>query len=73
MGGAILIVFGVLLLTGNVDVISAHISNWLRDLHLEPALDELSPLGRRVPGDRRGDAAPVRRLGPRLAPEPRPP
>jgi cytochrome c-type biogenesis protein len=34
VGGAILIVFGVLLLTGNVDVVSAHISTWLRDLHL---------------------------------------
>ena len=35
VGGAILIVFGILLLTGNVDVISAHISNWLHDLHLD--------------------------------------
>jgi cytochrome c-type biogenesis protein len=35
VGGAILIVFGVLLLTGNVDVISAHVSNWLHDLHLD--------------------------------------
>ncbi len=34
VGGAILIAFGVLLLTGNVDVLSSHISNWLRDLHL---------------------------------------
>jgi cytochrome c-type biogenesis protein len=34
VGGAILIAFGLLLLTGNVDVISAHISGWLRDLHL---------------------------------------
>ena len=34
VGGAILIAFGVLLLTGNVDVLSAHISTWLRDLHL---------------------------------------
>ncbi len=34
VGGAVLIVFGLLLLTGNVNVISAHISNWLRDLHL---------------------------------------
>jgi cytochrome c-type biogenesis protein len=33
-GGVILILFGVVLLTGHVDVISAHISNWLRDLHL---------------------------------------
>jgi cytochrome c-type biogenesis protein len=35
VGGAVLIVFGLLLVTGNVDVISAHISNWLRDLHLD--------------------------------------
>ena len=34
VGGAVLIVFGILLLTGNVDVISAHIAEWLRDLHL---------------------------------------
>ena len=34
VGGVILIAFGVLLLTGNVDVLSAHISTWLRDLHL---------------------------------------
>ena len=34
VGGVILVAFGVLLLTGNVDVLSAHISNWLRDLHL---------------------------------------
>ena len=34
VGGAVLIVFGLLLLTGNVDVVSAHIGNWLRDLHL---------------------------------------
>jgi cytochrome c-type biogenesis protein len=34
VGGAILITFGILLITGNVDVISIHISNWLRDLHL---------------------------------------
>ena len=34
VGGAILIAFGLLLLTGNVDIISAHISTWLRDLHL---------------------------------------
>jgi cytochrome c-type biogenesis protein len=34
LGGAILIAFGVLLLTGNVDVLSSHIANWLRDLHL---------------------------------------
>ncbi len=34
VGGIILVAFGILLLTGNVDVLSAHISNWLRDLHL---------------------------------------
>ena len=34
VGGAILIAFGLLLLTGNVDVVSAHVSTWLRDLHL---------------------------------------
>jgi cytochrome c-type biogenesis protein len=34
VGGLILVAFGVLLLTGNVDIVSAHISNWLRDLHL---------------------------------------
>jgi cytochrome c-type biogenesis protein len=34
VGGAVLVVFGLLLLTGNVDVVSAHISNWLNDLHL---------------------------------------
>lgn len=34
VGGAILVTFGILLVTGNVDVISVHISNWLHDLHL---------------------------------------
>jgi cytochrome c-type biogenesis protein len=34
VGGAVLIAFGILLITGNVDVISIHISNWLHDLHL---------------------------------------
>ncbi len=34
VGGAVLIVFGLLLLTGNVDIVSAHIATWLRDLHL---------------------------------------
>ncbi len=33
-GGAILIAFGLVLLTGHVDVIAAHLSTWLRDLHL---------------------------------------
>ena len=35
VGGVILVVFGLLLLTGNIDVLSAHISTWLRDLHLD--------------------------------------
>jgi cytochrome c-type biogenesis protein len=35
VGGTILVIFGILLLTGNVDVISAHISSWLHDLHLD--------------------------------------
>jgi cytochrome c-type biogenesis protein len=35
VGGVVLVAFGLLLLTGNVDVISAHISDWLRDLHLD--------------------------------------
>ncbi len=35
VGGTVLVVFGILLLTGNVDVISAHISTWLHDLHLD--------------------------------------
>ncbi len=35
VGGVILVAFGILLLTGNVDLLSAHISNWLRDLHLD--------------------------------------
>jgi len=30
----ILMAFGLVLLTHNVDVLSAHISTWLRDLHL---------------------------------------
>ena len=34
VGGVILVTFGILLVTGNVDVISIHISNWLHDLHL---------------------------------------
>jgi len=34
VGGLVLIVFGVLLLTHNVDIVSAHISTWLQDLHL---------------------------------------
>ncbi len=33
-GGAVLIVFGLVLLTGHVDLIAAHLSTWLRDLHL---------------------------------------
>ena len=35
VGGAVLIAFGLLLLTGNVDVISDTIADWLRDLHLD--------------------------------------
>ena len=35
VGGTILVVFGILLLTGHVDVVSAHISHWLHDLHLD--------------------------------------
>ncbi len=34
IGGVILIAFGILLLTHNVSIVSAHISTWLRDLHL---------------------------------------
>src|SRR5664280_2954172 len=34
VGGVVLIVFGLLLATGNVDIVFAHVSNWLRDLHL---------------------------------------
>jgi cytochrome c-type biogenesis protein len=34
VGGAVLIGFGLLLLTGNVGIIADHLSNWLRDLHL---------------------------------------
>jgi cytochrome c-type biogenesis protein len=34
VGGVILVVFGILLLTHNVDVISNHLANWLDDLHL---------------------------------------
>jgi cytochrome c-type biogenesis protein len=34
IGGTVLIIFGALLLTHNVAILSDHISNWLRDLHL---------------------------------------
>jgi cytochrome c-type biogenesis protein len=34
VGGVVLVAFGLLLLTGNVHVISAQVSTWLRDLHL---------------------------------------
>ena len=34
VGGVILMVFGLVLLTHNVDVLSAHISSWMRALHL---------------------------------------
>jgi cytochrome c-type biogenesis protein len=35
IGGAVLIAFGLLLLTGNVHVVSSTVSNWLHDLHLD--------------------------------------
>jgi cytochrome c-type biogenesis protein len=34
IGGTVLILFGLLLLTGHVDVVSSTIGDWLRDLHL---------------------------------------
>jgi cytochrome c-type biogenesis protein len=34
VGGAVLVIFGILLVTGNVDVLSAHISSLLDRLHL---------------------------------------
>jgi len=34
VGGAVLVVFGLLLLSGNVAVLSSHIAGWLNDLHL---------------------------------------
>jgi cytochrome c-type biogenesis protein len=34
VGGIVLVGFGILLVTGNVAVLSAHISTWLEDLHL---------------------------------------
>ena len=34
VGGGILMAFGLVLLTHNVDVLSAHISTWMRALHL---------------------------------------
>jgi cytochrome c-type biogenesis protein len=34
VGGVVLVVFGLLLATGHVDVISSTIGTWLRDLHL---------------------------------------
>ncbi|HEV3282199.1 MAG TPA: cytochrome c biogenesis protein CcdA [Acidimicrobiales bacterium] len=33
-GGAVLVAFGLLLLTGHVGVVSGYIADWLRDLHL---------------------------------------
>lgn len=33
-GGAVLMIFGVLLLTGHVGTVSGYIADWLRDLHL---------------------------------------
>jgi cytochrome c-type biogenesis protein len=35
IGGAVLIAFGLLLLTGHVHVVSSTIANWLHDLHLD--------------------------------------
>jgi cytochrome c-type biogenesis protein len=35
VGGLVLVLFGLLLLTGNVTVVSDHIATWLRDLHLD--------------------------------------
>jgi cytochrome c-type biogenesis protein len=35
VGGVVLVLFGLLLLTGNVSVVSDHIATWLRDLHLD--------------------------------------
>jgi cytochrome c-type biogenesis protein len=35
VGGVVLVLFGLLLLTGNVAVVSDHIATWLRDLHLD--------------------------------------
>ena len=34
-GGLVLVVFGILLLTHNVDIVSSRIAGWLRDLHLD--------------------------------------
>jgi cytochrome c-type biogenesis protein len=34
VGGAVLVAFGLLLLTGHVGVVSGYIADWLRDLHL---------------------------------------
>ncbi len=34
VGGAVLVAFGLLLLTGHVGTVSGYISNWLHDLHL---------------------------------------
>ena len=34
LGGAVLVAFGLLLVTGHVDVVSSTIGDWLRDLHL---------------------------------------
>jgi cytochrome c-type biogenesis protein len=35
VGGVVLVLFGILLLTGNVAIVSDHIATWLRDLHLD--------------------------------------
>jgi cytochrome c-type biogenesis protein len=39
IGGAVLVVFGILLLTGNVAIIADHLSTWFRDLHLDRLSD----------------------------------
>jgi cytochrome c-type biogenesis protein len=39
VGGVVLIVFGLLLLTGNVGIIADHLANWFRDLHLSRLSD----------------------------------
>jgi cytochrome c-type biogenesis protein len=34
VGGAIMVIFGILVLTGQVGILAAHIGGWLNDLHL---------------------------------------
>ena len=77
VGGAVLVVFGILLLTGNVDVISGHISSWLHDLHLtgcRSAERPSAPVRRpgacraRGPGPAWLPGAHPRSMGPAMAP-----